>query len=122
MEGVNDQALATAEQVARTLKGDCTEFSMLMAAMCRAEGVPSRTAIGLIYADGPRPAFSFHMWTEVWVQGQWWALDATLGRGYVGATHLKITDHSWDDTRSLTPLLPLLRVLGKASIEVVNAK
>ena len=63
---------------------------------------------------------AYHMWTEVWVRGQWLPIDATLGRGYVGATHLKIADHSWADTTSLTPLLPVLRVLGKLSIEVVR--
>jgi transglutaminase-like putative cysteine protease len=121
MRGTNKEALAPADEVARTLEGDCTEFAMLMAAMCRAEGVPSRTAIGLIYADTKGgPVMAFHMWTEVWVQDQWVPLDATLGRGYVGATHLKITDHSWHETRSLTPLLPLIRVLGKVQIEVVS--
>ena len=123
MTSRNHEALATADHVARTLEGDCTEYSMLMAAMCRAAGIPSRTAIGLIYADtrGNGPVFAFHMWTEVWVRGRWVPLDATLGRGYVGATHLKITDASWHDTRSLTPLLPVLRVLGRVSIEGIRA-
>jgi transglutaminase-like putative cysteine protease len=122
MTSTNDEALATADHVARTLQGDCTEYAMLAAAMCRAEGVPSRTAIGLIYADAQGgPAMAFHMWTEVWVRGQWVPLDATLGRGHVGATHLKITDHSWNDTRTMTPLLPVVRVLGKVSIQVVSA-
>jgi hypothetical protein len=51
-------------------------------------------------------------------------IDATLGRGFVGATHLKIADHSWHDTQSLKPLLPVMRVLGKLRIEVleVNGK
>ena len=76
-----------------------------------------------IYADTKTgPVLAFHMWTEVWVKGQWTALDATLGRGYVGATHLKITDHSWHETQSLTPMLPLLRVLGKVSVEVVSVQ
>jgi transglutaminase-like putative cysteine protease len=120
MTVVDDEALATADHVARTLRGDCTEYAMLMAAMCRAAGVPSKTALGLIYADTrltKGPVFAFHMWTEVWVAGRWVPLDATLGRGYVGATHLKVTDASWQDTRSMTPLLPVLRVLGKLSVE-----
>jgi hypothetical protein len=119
----NQEALAPADEVARTLEGDCTEFAMLMAAMCRAEGVPSRIAIGLVYADTPYgPAMGFHMWTEVWVQDQWVPLDATQGRGQIGPTHLKIADHSWHEIRSLTPLYPLLRVLGKVQIEIVGAQ
>lgn len=95
---------------------------MLMSAMCRAEGVPSRTAMGLIYADTPGgPVFAFHMWTEVHVKGAWQALDATLGRGYVGATHIKIADQSWHDERTMLPLLPVIRVLGKIEIDVLQA-
>jgi hypothetical protein len=121
MHGRSDEALAPADHVARTLEGDCTEYAMLTAAMCRAAGVPARTAVGLIYADvDDGPVFAFHMWTEVWVAGRWIGLDATRGQGRVGATHLKITDQSWHDTRSMTPLLPVLRVLGKVSIEVAG--
>jgi hypothetical protein len=113
----------TADHVARTLEGDCTEHALLAAAMCRAVGVPSRTAVGLIYVTGSHePAFGFHMWTEVYVRGQWLPIDATLGRGYVGATHIKVLDHSWHDVHSMTPLLPLLRIVGKASIEVVTVQ
>jgi transglutaminase-like putative cysteine protease len=114
-------AFATADHVARTLRGDCTEYAMLTAAMCRAAGIPSRAVVGLVYVDSARgPAFGFHMWAEVWVQGQWMPIDATLGKGYVGATHLKIADHSWHDTQSLTPILPALRVVGKTAIEVIE--
>lgn len=115
------EAFATADQVARTLEGDCTEHAMLTAAMCRAVGIPSRTAVGLLYIDMNRgPVLGFHMWTEVHVRGQWVPIDATLGKGYVGATHIKITDHSWHDIQSLTPLLPVVRVLGKLGVEVVQ--
>ncbi len=114
-------AFAPADQVARTLEGDCKEYAVLTAAMCRAAGVPARAAVGLVYVDSVRgPAFGFHMWTEVWVRGGWMPLDTTLGRGYVGATHLKISDHSWADTRSLTPLLPAMRVIGQTTVEVVR--
>ncbi len=115
-----DEALSPADHVARTLRGDCTEFAMLTAAMCRAEGIPSRTAVGLIYADlQSGPIFAFHMWTEVWVHGQWHSLDATLGKGHVGATHLKIGDQSWHDVYDQAPLLPVFRVLGRLAIDVV---
>ncbi len=63
----------------------------------------------------------FHMWTEVWIDGQWLGLDATLGQGGVSAAHIKINDHSWHNTASLTPLLPASRILGKISISVLNS-
>ncbi|MFL5341245.1 MAG: transglutaminase family protein [Gemmataceae bacterium] len=117
-----DNGINPADQAARSLEGDCTEFAMLAAAMCRAEGVPSRTAIGLAYKDDfGTPKLNYHMWLEVCVQGQWIALDPTLGLNAVGATHLKITDHSWHDVRSMTPLLPVMRFMtARPKIEVVN--
>ncbi|HZZ82314.1 MAG TPA: transglutaminase domain-containing protein [Gemmataceae bacterium] len=127
MRFTSHETLATADHVARTLEGDCTEYAMLTAAMCRAEGIPSRTAIGLIYAE-PReiqraPCFAFHMWTEVWIKGRWIPLDATLGKGYVGATHLKITDSSWPpEERTSTPIFPVTAVVGRVGIEVLSAE
>jgi hypothetical protein len=116
------EAMATADHVARTLTGDCTEYAMLAAAMCRAQGIPSRTAIGMVNVEGTRK-LAFHMWTEVFVRGQWLALDATLGYGSVGPGHVKITDHSWYDVRSMTPLLPVMRVMmAKPKMEVLKVE
>lgn len=117
------QAMATCANVAKSLSGDCTEYAMLAAGMCRALGVPSRTALGLVYAPGRdgKPYLAYHMWYEVYADGQWLALDATLGRGSVGPGHVKITDASWHEEKSFTPLLPVLTVLGSApKVEVVK--
>lgn len=115
-----------AGRIARGRKGDCRQHAMLTAALCRAARIPSRTAIGLVYVrDRDRGAvLGFHMWTEVWVKGQWLGLDAVQGLGGVGADHLKIADHSWRDVQTLAPLLPVLRALGKSklAVEVVRSE
>jgi transglutaminase-like putative cysteine protease len=117
------QAMATCSNVAKSLSGDCTEYAMLAVGMCRALGVPSRTALGLVYATDRmgKPFLAYHMWFEVHVEGQWVALDATLGRGSVGPGHLKITDASWHDEKSFAPLLPVLSVLSaQPQVEVAR--
>jgi transglutaminase-like putative cysteine protease len=118
----NGKDLVPASQIARELAGDCRAYALLTAALCRAEGIPSRTAMGLIYVErnASGPKLGFHMWTEVCIGGRWIGLDSTLGQGGIGACHLKICDHSWVATRSLTPLLPVERVLGKIAVEVVR--
>jgi hypothetical protein len=124
MHHSNTEEFGTAGQIARNLEGDCRQHAMLAAALCRAAGVPSRTALGLVYVNDRQkgPAMGFHMWTEVWVQGQWLGIDATLGRGSVGAAHVKISDHSWHDVNDLQPLFPVTRVLGKVSMEVISVE
>src|SRR5471030_3048959 len=48
---------------------------------------------GLVYVDR-LSAFGGHMWTEANLNGQWIPLDATLGRGGIGAAHIKLADSS----------------------------
>lgn len=119
----NGAPLVPAGQVARSLRGDCRLYALLLTALCRAEGIPARTAVGLIYVEkGRRPQMGFHMWTEVRIDGRWLGLDATLGQGRIGAAHVKVADHSWAGTQSLTPLLPVRRVLGKIAVEVLRTE
>jgi len=124
MKGDAGVGYMTASQIARDLKGDCRQHGMLAAALCRAANIPSRTALGLVYVNDQKhgPMLGFHLWTEVWIKGQWQSLDATLGQGGVGPGHLKITDHSWSDTQTLAPLLPVVRAMGKIKVEVVRVE
>jgi transglutaminase-like putative cysteine protease len=122
MRNNNTAELAPASRVARSLRGDCRHHALLTAALCRAVGLPSRTAIGLLYVYNGGPKLGFHMWTEVHIDGQWLGLDSTLGKGGVSAAHMKITQHSWHEVQSLTPLLPVARVLGKLRVEVLRVE
>ncbi len=115
--------LATATEVARELEGDCTEHSVLLAAMLRAKDVPSRVVVGLVYSDR-HSAFAGHMWTEAYLDGQWIPLDATMGAGGIGAAHIKVTDSSLDEDAP-TPVaafVPMMHLLGQMTIEVVSAE
>jgi hypothetical protein len=59
----------------------------------------------------------------VFVDNQWLPLDATLGLGGVGPGHIKISDNSWYDEKTLAPLLPVLRALMvKPSLEVLKVE
>ena len=111
------QAMAPCFSVAKSLSGDCTEYSMLATGMARALGIPSRTALGVVYVPakpGNKPTLAYHMWFEVWIDGQWLSLDSTLGFGSIGPGHIKITDAHWDGERGVTPLLPVFNVLSAA--------
>ena len=119
------QALASAAEVARTREGDCTEHAVLLAAMARAEGLPARVAIGLVYFEQPREprhAFGYHMWTEIFVQDRWIPMDATLGLGGIGGAHLKLAHASLKDTDAMNPFLPVIKVLGQLKLEVLDCE
>lgn len=115
------QAFATAAEVAESLEGDCTEHAVLLAALARARGIPARVAIGLVYL-GSEGGFFYHMWNEVYLDGHWVPLDATLGQGGIGAAHLKITDSHLNDASAYSCFLPVAEVVGRLKIDVLEAE
>jgi transglutaminase-like putative cysteine protease len=120
------QAFASALEVARSKQGDCTEHAVLLAALARASGLPSRVAIGLIYMP-KQQGFGYHMWTQVFVGNRWLPLDATLGRGGIGASHLQLgtmdlADSDVEGQSAFASLLTVMRVLGRLKIEVLAAE
>lgn len=79
----------TAAEALRTRRGDCTEYAVLLAALGRAAGVPTRIAIGRVYArhfEGHRHVFVPHAWVQAWTGTGWESFDAAIGS--FDSTHL----------------------------------
>jgi len=113
------QGFATAADVAQRLEGDCTEHAVLLAALCRAQEIPARVALGLVYSPRDQ-GFAFHMWNEAWVKDRWIPLDATLGRGGIGAAHIKLTDSALQRQAAEEAILSVLQVINQLEMEVVD--
>jgi hypothetical protein len=115
------QAFDTAAEVARHREGDCTEHAVLLAALARARGIPARVSIGLVYSPATQ-SFVFHMWNELWTGQRWMPLDATLGRGGIGAAHLKLTDSNLAGAQAYSCFLPVAQVIGQLKIEILEVE
>ncbi len=113
------QAFDTAADVMRSGEGDCTEHAVLLAALARARGIPARVAIGLVYS---KQSFLYHMWTELYVEGQWIPMDATLAQGGIGAAHLKLTHSNLSGASALTCFLPVAQVIGRLRVEILEVE
>ncbi|RDI97950.1 transglutaminase domain-containing protein [Dyella solisilvae] len=78
-----DVGYASALEVVRTREGDCTEYAVLLAALARAENIPTRVVTGMVYADrfaGSSRVFVPHAWVQSWINGRWQSFDAALRR------------------------------------------
>ncbi|AMV37052.1 transglutaminase-like domain-containing protein [Planctomyces sp. SH-PL62] len=120
-----ETTFAPASEAAQNLTGDCTEHSVLAAAMSRAKGIPSRVAVGLIYVDSKElkaKGFGFHMWHEVYVNNRWVALDSSFDQAQVDATHIKLSESSLEGVSPFESFLPILRVQGKVTIEPLELR
>ena len=109
--------LLTAVEVAETRSGDCTEHSVLLAALLRSAGIPSRVVAGLV---GYGKSLVGHMWTEVHIE-EWVPLDATRGKGNVGADHIGLAVSSLAGASLPDLFLGIAPILGNVSIKLVEA-
>lgn len=109
---------ASAAEVLSERTGDCSEHAVLLAALCRALGIPSRVAMGLEYVLG---IFGGHAWVEVWIDG-WYALDATNACGMVDAAHLTLAVSPMSDATGMAGFLTLAASLGAVDLHVLELR
>ncbi len=113
---------AAASEVFQSREGDCTEFAVLTAAMCRAAGIPARVVVGVAYVDNfmeLKDVFGGHAWTEVYLEGKWVGLDSAFrasGRGGYDAGHIALASGSGD----LEDFFGVLFNLGQFKIEKIE--
>lgn len=122
-----ETGFASAKTTLLNRSGDCTEHAVLLAALARAAGIPSRVAAGLLYNAKPGGGgrFVYHMWTEVWLgqggAGAWIPLDATQKSDLVGATHIKLMDSALNESADLVTLTEkLARWMGQIRIDILQ--
>lgn len=118
-------ALASASDALRTQSGDCTEHAVLLAALLRSQGIPSRVVAGLVWCDsfaGRREVFGWHLWTQALIDGRWIDLDATLpGDGApFHPGHIAFVATALSDPASDPALVRLVSALGALKIEVLD--
>jgi transglutaminase-like putative cysteine protease len=90
--------------------GDCNEHAVLLAALGRAAGIPTRIEAGLVYLKG---RFYYHAWNLMYL-GQWVTADSLFGQLPADVSHLRFT------TGSPKQQLDLMGVIGKIRLTVIQ--
>lgn len=128
LEKRNSAGVPSAVEVLQTKSGDCNEHAVLYVALARAAGIPSRLAVGVVWANarGAGPGLYYHAWPEVYAgvggiaafttpetSGGWYALDPTLGQEPADTGHLRFL------VGGLERQMDLLKLIGKLEVEVL---
>lgn len=107
--------LANASEVVRNRRGSCLAAAVLLAAMHRSAGMPSRVVVGYAYHAG---SWGGHAWTEVYHTGRWFSLDAALyAPGEADAARICLGTSSGEDGLS-EALTDSMGLLGRIDIRV----
>jgi hypothetical protein len=107
------------DEILESREGDCTEHALLLAALLRKAGVPSRLAYGLIMTE---VGFIGHAWVELHSDARWHWLDPSFpaGRPYGLKVRLGVMDPAEPVWASLS--LDLLKVIGNVEAEIMDAE
>ncbi len=108
---------ASAAEVFERKSADCIGHAVLLASLCRSVGVPARVAMGCVYLGG---IFGGHMWTEVWINGHWYALDGIMGVGRADPTHVRFASSSLDESCPGESFASVLRGLADLDIKILE--
>ncbi|HVP11872.1 MAG TPA: transglutaminase-like domain-containing protein, partial [Phycisphaerae bacterium] len=123
-----DVGFASASEVVRTRKGDCSEHAVLLAAMARAAGLPARGVSGIVQippgslAPGEGGSFGYHMWTQVNIDGQWVDIDAALRQTDCDATHVALALMPLNDEGLGGSIISMLPLLGRLQMEIISVE
>ena len=102
--------IPSAIEVLHTKTGDCNEHATLLTALLRAEGIPARISVGLVYM---REKFFYHAWVEAYT-GQWITLDPTLDQMPADVTHISLLRGNIDKQ------VEIMGLIGKLRLEVMD--
>lgn len=103
--------------------GDCTEAAVLLAALGRAAGIPTKVVNGLVYSregyHGVSNVFMPHSWVLAYVDGEWRSYDAALET--FDSTHIALTVGD-GDPRSIAAAAQLAGLLEWREMAQVRAR
>ncbi|MGE5415254.1 MAG: transglutaminase domain-containing protein [Acidobacteriota bacterium] len=80
-----ENRMVPASQTLSERTGVCRHYAFLVAAMCRAAGLPAKVVYGDAASDGNWESQN-HAWNEVYAAGRWVSVDATWDAGYIKGT------------------------------------
>jgi hypothetical protein len=103
--------------------GDCTEAAVLLAALGRAAGIPTKVASGLVYSrqlyHGVSNVFMPHSWVLAYVDGRWRSFDLALD--VFDSSHIALTVGD-GDTRSIMAASQLASLLRWENVAEIRAR
>jgi transglutaminase-like putative cysteine protease len=109
---------APATEVFHSRRGTCVGYATMLATLARAVGIPSRVAMGYVYAEG---MFGGHAWAEVLAGKEWFPVDAAIvNAGGADATHLQIIASSLVNGPGEMGLGAAQQIFGQVDIRILE--
>jgi len=116
----HDPRPITASECLTLMEGDCSEHAVLLCALARAAGIPSKFVTGVVYMDqGNKRGYFYHAWNELYI-GRWVSVDPTWGETTANAGHLALASGSLTAESFAKTNMSAVRSMGVLELEVLD--
>lgn len=110
-------AVVPASEVVHDRRGTCLGYSILLASLARAAGIPSRIRMGFVYAGG---IWGGHAWVDVLVGRDWIPLDAALySPGPADAARFSLFTSALEEG-TISQIGTLAQLFGNVDIQILE--
>ena len=116
-----DNQIGSVQETTKSKQADCVEHALLFASVCRAMGVPTRIALGMIFnRNKEEPEMKFHAWIEFHDGERWVPSDSSDQQFPISIDRIKVLESNFTDPNPYLDILKVYQSMTELEISVLS--
>ena len=116
-----DNQIGSVLETTKSKQADCVEHALLFASVCRAMGIPTRIALGMIFnRNKEEPEMKFHAWIEFHDGERWVPSDSSDQQFPTSIDRIKVLESNFTDPNPYLDILKVYQIMTELEISVLS--
>ena len=116
-----DNQIGSVVETTKSKQADCVEHALLFASVCRAMGIPTRIALGMIFnRNKEEPEMKFHAWIEFHDGERWVPSDSSDQQFPTSIDRIKVLESNFTDPNPYLDILKVFQSMTELEISVLS--
>jgi len=116
-----DNQIGSVLETTKSKQADCVEHALLFASVCRAMGIPTRIALGMIFnRNKETPEMKFHAWIEFHDGERWVPSDSSDQQFPTSIDRIKVLESNFTAPNPYLDILKVYQSMTELEISVLS--
>ncbi len=116
-----DNLIGSVLETTKSKQADCVEHALLFASVCRAMGIPTRIALGMIFnRNKEEPEMKFHAWIEFHDGERWVPSDSSDQQFPTSIDRIKVLESNFTNPNPYLDILKVYQIMTELEISVLS--
>lgn len=116
-----DNQIGSVLETTKSKQADCVEHALLFASVCRAMGIPTRIALGMIFnRNKEEPEMKFHAWIEFHDGERWVPSDSSDQQFPTSIDRIKVLESNFTAPNPYLDILKVYQSMTELEISVLS--